>query len=172
MAENDTTKRASGGWLEVDSGMLVHVQSSDGTTTYATIYQPPVANPPLNFTSANVYYYVTAQIPSGATNLNLRAEVIGSNDPGFTASSAVTTASSTFTEQGPGSAPSSSASLWVKGNASLAVEWGLTGTGTSVTGSATWWKAKEALIGIVGNNPVSNHKAVNSGVTFKATDSF
>lgn len=153
--------------LEIDSGMRFLLKSDDLKTTYAIIYAPPDRDPPSGFTSGNVYYYVEQEIPSSATDLQL---VSDDQPPGFDAGDAVSSPTVGYTDQT--SPPASSDTLWVfRVEQSWALDWKLRNTGTSVTGSVTWWNETGAPLSLrTGTYPIVNNTSVTSNTTWSAAD--
>lgn len=154
--------------LEIDSGMRILLTSYDQTTEYAIVYAPPAENPPPGFTSGRVYYYVMQELPRDLGKLVLTAQAY-SDRPGFAAANAVWAPSGGLANEG--SAPPSSKTLWVPESPSWAVDWQLSGTGTSVTGTVTWWSSAAGLLSISkGVHELANDTAVNAGVTYSGAD--
>ncbi|APR75444.1 Hypothetical protein A7982_00790 [Minicystis rosea] len=163
----DTTPQ--GAPLEIDSGMRLLLTSADQTQQYAIVYAPPDQDPPPGFESGYVYYYVTDAISRGSTELKVDAQP-NCNDPGFEARRAVFTRSVRLTQQS--APPPKSATLWVDGaRPTWAFDWQLTGTGTNVTGSVTWWRTSRQLLSLgSGAYSVFNNTAVDRDVTYAGTD--
>lgn len=153
---------------EIDSGVRIALLDDD--TLLAVIYRPPVENPPTGFDNSNVYYYVVREVPSNASTLTL--DVTLDDAPGFSASEAVSATAGALQEQG--SAPASSSTLWVeKDSYSWAVDWQLSGTGTEVQGSVSWWRSiSTPFTTSAGSHDASNGTSVSSSAIWKGTDSW
>jgi len=149
---------------QIDTGILVAI--TDPLITYVMIYRPPATNPPAGFSNSYVYYYVQNALPTGSSTLSVTVST-PSGSPGFAATAAVKAPHASFTNQNRN--PSGSSTLWVDSSGNWAFNWGVSGTGTSATGSVVWWNNSSSNLS-PSSGSVSNNTSVNSGVTYSAVD--